>query len=85
MTCLPSPPGIKNSICRSFADKKLQAFAFHAQIKLALRYNLPLVLHVRDVEEALDGGQAEQDCYRILKEANVPKDYPMHRHCFNGQ
>ena len=56
-----------------------------AQIRLALRFNLPLVLHIRDVEDALDGGQAEQDCYRILKSANVPKDYPIHRHCFSGQ
>ena len=77
--------GTQNSIYRSFADKKLQEFAFHAQIRLALRFNLPLVLHIRDVEDALDGGQAEQDCYRILKSANVPKDYPIHRHCFNGQ
>lgn len=69
---------------RSYADKKIQSFVFSAQIKLALQFNLPLVLHVRDIEEARDGGEAERDCYRILKEANVPKDYPIHRHCFNG-
>ena len=80
-----SQNGTQNSIYRSFADKKLQEFAFRAQIRLALRFNLPLVLHIRDVEDALDGGQAEQNCYRILKSANVPKDYPIHRHCFNGQ
>ena len=56
--------------------RKLQFFAFRAQIKLALQFNLPLVLHVRDIEEARDGGEAERDCYRILKETNVPKDYP---------
>ena len=77
--------GTQGSTCRSFVDKKLQEFAFRDQIRLALRYSLPLVLYVRDVEEARDGGQAERDCYRILKEANVPKDYPIHRHCFNGQ
>ena len=63
----------------------MQTYAFHAQIKLAMQYGLPLVLHVRDVQEAKDGGEAEKDCYRILREANVPKDYPIHRHCFNGR
>ena len=85
LICLPSHHGTQYWICRSYADKKLQEFAFLAQIRLALRHSLPLVLHIRDVEEARDGGDAEQDCYRILKEAKVPKDYPIHRHCFNGQ
>ena len=75
--------GTQNPIYGNY--KKLQEFAFRAQIWLALRFNLPLVLHIRDVEDALDGGQAEQDCYCILKSANVPKDYPIHHHCFNGQ
>ena len=34
-------------------DKKLQAAAFRALINLARRHNLPLVLHVRDVQEVL--------------------------------
>jgi len=69
---------------RSFADREVQATAFQAQIQLALRYNLPLVLHVRDQGRTWDGGLAEEDCYRILEECKVPRDFPMHRHCFNG-
>ena len=70
---------------RSFADREVQARAFRAQIQLALRYNLPLVLHVRDHSRSWDGGPAEGDCYRVLDECNVPRDYPIHRHCFNGK
>ena len=70
---------------RSFADKEVQATAFRAQIQLALRFNLPLVLHVRDDGRSWDGGQAEEDCYQILSECNVPRDFPIHRHCFNGK
>ena len=70
---------------RSFADGEVQATAFRAQIELALRYNLPLVLHVRDHGRSWDGGQAEEDCYRILAECNVPRDFSIHRHCFNGK
>ena len=66
---------------RSFADAEEQATAFRAQIQLALRYNLPLVLHVRDQGRSWDGGQAEEDCCRILSECNVPSDFPIHRHC----
>ena len=69
---------------RSFADRDVQAAAFRSQILLALRYNLPLVLHIRDQGRTFDGSLAEQDCYRILKECNVPRDFPIHRHCFNG-
>ena len=69
---------------RSFADRKVQATAFQAQIQLALRYNLPLVLHVRDQGRSWDGGEAEEDCYGILEECKVPRDFPIHRHCFNG-
>ena len=47
-----------------------------------MKLHLPLVLHVRD--EALDAGVAEEDCYRILEESGVPRNFPMHRHCFNG-
>ena len=70
---------------RSFVDKEVQATAFRAQIQLALRYNLPLVLHVRDHSRSWDGGLAEEDCYRILKECSVPRDFLIHRHCFNGE
>ena len=70
---------------RSFVDREVQATAFRAQIQLALCYNLPLVLHVRDNGRSWDGGLAEEDCYRILEECKVPRDFPIHRHCFNGE
>ena len=72
-------------LLRSLADREVLATAFRAQIQLALRYNLPLVLHVRDQGRTWDGGLAEEDCYRILEECKVPRDFPMHRHCFNGE
>ena len=71
---------------RSFADREVQATAFRAQIHLALRYNLPLVLHIRGNGRAWagEGDLAEEDCYKILEECGVPRDFPIHRHCFNG-
>ena len=71
--------------CRSLADRDVQATAFRAQIRLALRYKMPLVLHIRGQDRSLDGGQAEEDGYRILADCNVPRDLPIQRHCFNGK
>ena len=79
------PDFVLPSARRSFADRKVQAHAFRAQIQLALRYNLPLVLHVRGQGRSWEGCQAEEDCYRILAECNVPRNFPIHRHCFNGK
>jgi len=56
-------------------DKELQKKVFHDQVMLALKYNLPLVLHIRD---------AEDDGYRVLEHAGVPADWIIHRHCFTG-
>ena len=61
---------VKNKV-----DKELQKQVFHDQLLLALKYNLPLVLHIRD---------AEDDGYRVLEHAGVPADWIIHRHCFTG-
>ena len=52
----------------------VQKKAFAAQVELALKLRLPLVLHIREAEE--EGRQ-------VLREAGVPKDWPIHRHCFS--
>ena len=51
----------------------VQKTAFAAQVKLALKLKLPLVLHIRD---------AEEEARQVLKDAGVPKNWPIHRHCF---
>ena len=51
----------------------VQRRAFAAQVELALKLKLPLVLHIREAEE--EGRQ-------VLREVGVPKDWPIHRHCF---
>ena len=61
---------IKNTV-----DKETQKKVFYNQLKLGLKYNLPLVLHIRD---------AEEDGYQVLEAAGVPADYQIHRHCFTG-
>ena len=52
-----------------------QKKVFIAQVKLALKLNLPLVLHIRE---------AEEEGRDVLKELEVPRDFPIHRHCFTG-
>ena len=42
---------------------------------LALKYNLPRVLHIRD---------AMQDGLEVLESVGVPQDYPIHLHCFTS-
>ena len=54
----------------------VQRRAFAAQVSLALRLKVPLVLHIREAE--LEGRQ-------LLQELNVPASWPMHRHCFTGK
>ena len=44
--------------------------------------DLPLVLHVRG-KSPVDLS-ASQDCIRVLKEAGVPSEHPIYRHCFVG-
>ena len=74
-----------NFVCRSVPKKNVQSATFKSQIRLALRHNLPLVLHIRGEGQTFVGCQAEADCYKILQECRVPRDYPIHRHCFNGE
>ena len=45
----------------------------------AVKYKLPLVIHVRDNGDGL----ASQDCLKILGEY-LPQEQPIHRHCFVG-
>ena len=54
----------------------VQKKAFAAQVSLALRLNIPLVLHIRE---------AEKEGRQLLKELNVPAYWSMHRHCFRGK
>ena len=54
----------------------VQKKAFAAQVSLALRVNIPLVLHIRE---------AEKEGRQLLKELNVPAYWSMHRHCFRGK
>jgi len=50
-----------------------QRTVFADQIKLAVKYGKPLIVHSRE---------AEKDTYDILKE-NLPQDWPVHIHCFD--
>ena len=54
----------------------VQRKAFAAQVSLALRLNVPLVLHIKE---------AEKEGRQLLKELNVPAYWSMHRHCFRGK
>jgi TatD DNase family protein len=58
----------------SQVSKEVQQGVFLTQLNLALRLNLPLIIHARE---------AEEDCYMVLEAAGVPADWPIHRHCFN--
>ena len=60
----------KNSVPRI-----IQFEVFKRQLMLALKYNLPLVLHIRD---------AMQDGLEVLESVGVPQDYPIHLHCFTS-
>ena len=64
--------GLDNSR-KNAVDLEVQKRAFGAQVQLALKLNLPLVLHIRGWEE--EGRQ-------LLKELKVPANYRIHRHCF---
>ena len=57
-----------SSGCR--VQKEVQAQAFRLQAKLAMKLQLPLVLHIRE---------AEEDGLAVLKEVGLPRDWPVHR------
>ena len=60
---------------KNHVSKTTQMEVFARQLNLAMKFNLPLVLHIRD---------AEADGLRVLDNVGVPSDYPIHRHCFGG-
>ena len=66
--------GLDNSRKNS-VPKIIQFEVFKRQLMLALKYNLPLVLHIRD---------AMQDGLEVLESVGVPQDYPIHLHCFTS-
>ncbi len=55
-------------------DKNLQLFYFEEQIKIAKKFNLPVIVHTRD---------AEDDTYLILKKY-FDNDLKFIIHCFSG-
>ena len=60
----------KNGVSRS-----VQISVFARQLRLAMKFNLPLVLHIRN---------AEGDGLEVLDSVGIPSNYPIHRHCFGG-
>jgi len=60
---------------KNTVPKEIQKQVFADQLKLALKFKLPIVLHIRN---------AEADGYSVLQTAGVPSSWPMHRHCFTG-
>ncbi|KAJ3513074.1 hypothetical protein NLJ89_g3150 [Agrocybe chaxingu] len=55
------------------SPRPLQRAVFARQLRQAVRLKKPIVIHTRE---------ADGDCERILK-AEVPKDTPIHVHCFS--
>eukprot|EP00092_Neocalanus_flemingeri_P040197 GFUD01043784.1.p1 GENE.GFUD01043784.1~~GFUD01043784.1.p1 ORF type:complete len:738 (+),score=209.89 GFUD01043784.1:61-2214(+) len=55
-------------------DLEDQVEAFKLQVNLAMKLNLPIVLHIRD---------AEKEGIQVLQECGLPGDWPVHRHCWN--
>ena len=60
---------------KNTVPREVQKKVFYKQLRLAMEFNLPLVLHIRD---------AEEDGLEVLDEVGVPANYPIHRHCFGG-
>ena len=60
----------KNRVSRS-----VQISVFARQLRLAMKFNLPLVLHIRD---------AEEDGLLVLDSVGMRTNYKIHRHCFVG-
>ena len=57
-------------------ELEVQIEAFKLQVQMAMKLNLPLVLHIRD---------AEEEGIAVLKECGLPRDWPVHRHCWNDR
>ena len=61
---------------RNRVPREQQVAVFRAQVRLARRLRLPLVLHIRE---------AEEDGRRVLREEGLPRGWAVHRHCFTGE
>ena len=73
-------PVPKGSICQPWNIGHLfTSYRPPNQVHLAMKHRLPLVLHVRG------GLDAEEDARSVLLAAALPRDYPIHRHCFAGK
>ena len=57
-------------------ELEVQIKAFKLQVQLAMKVKLPLVLHIRD---------AEEEGISVLRECGLPRDWPVHRHCWNDR
>jgi len=60
---------------RNLSPKKDQEKAFISQIELAIRYDLPVIIHDRD---------AHNDTLRVLKKYAGRKNFRAVMHCFSG-
>lgn len=57
-------------------NRKTQKRVFEVLLKMAIDHKLPICLHIRD---------ADEDGLKILKKVNLPKNHPIHLHCFTGK
>ena len=55
----------------NIVDPEQQKFAFLMQLKIALRRQLPICLHIREDND---------DAFEILQQAKVPENWPIHLH-----
>jgi len=53
----------------------IQKEIFSKQLTIAMKLNVPLVLHIRD---------AQKEAIEIFDSVGVPITHPVHRHCFDG-
>ena len=60
---------------KNFVSKATQIKVFTRQLQIAMKYRIPVVIHIRD---------AEKDGLKVLEDVGVPDDFPIHRHCFSG-
>lgn len=61
-------------------NKNHQKECFVDQLQYAKKYNKPVVIHIRDLQDSYD---AYYDGYDILKSI-LPNDWKIHFHCFSG-